>query len=320
MEVDLLEKTLTEGVLEIRGDGRAGSGLVLTLQSVASVAVADPTLHVQEWPFFSSARKGAPTRGFLRLSRKLISISSDITAPHIAIMMDEGVATMIDFAEGVGNDGVFILNTHLSPTDAAKRFQLSGHVYTIDGDTISAQFLKKPIGNISVFALLMEILPGFDPAIAKQRLEALLKKRRLPAPLVQSNIELFEASLGQSHHAFFKESQKGHASQIFRNYGELAPGAQSRLRLSRTNKTSAYARTGFVLQFADPQSVCNGCGHCIINCPENIIQFQADPVIGVRVTGADVTNYCKLCRECIAVCPKQLFVEVPIGAHAGGTG
>ena len=299
-------------VIEIRGDGRAGSGLVLTMQSVAASAVDDPKLFVQEWPFFSSARKGVPTRGFLRLSQKPIEKSSEITQPHISIMMDEGVSTMVDFAEGVPKDGIFILNTSLSPEDAAKKFRLSGRVYTIDGDHLSERFLKKPLGNISVFALLMEILPYFDPLQACKQLEKLLTKRRLPEFLVKANSELFNASLGQARFADCNNAGPAdHLPTPFGGYGELMPGAQSRLRLSRSNRTSAYARTGFVLKFADPENTCNGCGHCIINCPENIIQFHPDPETGVKVTGADITNYCKLCRECIAICPKTLFTEVP---------
>lgn len=318
MEViaEQLQSLLENDVLELRGDGRAGSGLVLTMQSVAAVAVLDPTLHVQEWPFFSSARKGAPTRSFLRIGRKPILKASDITAPHISIMMDEGVSAMVDFAQGVKRGGIFVLNSTRSPEEAAKKFKLSGRVYTIDGDKISEAFLKKPLGNISVFALLMEILPGFEPAVALKRLAELLKKRRLPESLIQANCKLFEASLGKARFVDADYATLAdHAVMPFGGWGELMPGAQSRLRLSRANLTSTYARTGYKLSFSDPENSCNGCSHCIINCPENIIHFQPDAENGVRVTGADIKGYCKLCRECITICPKQLFTEVPV--HEG---
>lgn len=305
-----IEGIIADGVLEIRGDGRAGSGIILTMQSLAALAVADPTLHAQEWPFFSSARKGAPTRGFLRLSRRPIEKSSEITHPHLAIVMDLGVAAMIDFAEGVQPGGIFVFNTNLAPEAIARRYHLSGTIYTIDGDKLSEPFLKKPMGNISVIALLTELLPCFDPARAIPELAAILTKRRLPKPLVTANCDLFTASLGKAAMAechFAKPTD--HRIAPFTGYGELMPGAQSRLRLSRSNLTSIYARTGYRLRFADPEGACNGCGHCIINCPENIIEFRPDPSVGVRVTGAMIAQYCKLCRECIAICPKQLFTE-----------
>lgn len=306
-----LEEILKNDTLEIRGDGRAGSGMVLTLQCLAAVAVTIPRLHVQEWPFFSSARKGAPTRGFLRLSFNPIKKASEVTAPHIAIAMDEGVTRMVDFAQGVGSGGIFIMNTQKTPEEVAQKFHLSGRVYTIAGDQIAAKFMKSPLGNISVFALLTEILPEFMPLRARHELEKMLAKRRLPSALVRANCDIFDASLNQANYGDFNFARAGdHSAVGFHGYGELAPGAQSRLRLSRENLTSAYARTGFSLQFSDPRSDCNGCGHCIINCPENIIEFVPDEERGVRVTGADINNYCKLCCECIAVCPKKLFTEV----------
>lgn len=316
--VDRLEQIMSEGTLEIRADGRAGSGVVLAMQSIAGLATNDPTLHAQEWPFFSSARKGAPTRGFLRLSRRPIEKASEVTKPHVAILMDEGVTAFIDFAQGVPPGNIFVLNTPMTPPMAAKHYRLSGRIYTIDGNGIAMDYLKKPLGNISIFALLTEILPGLDPGHAKAELAKILEKRRLPKPLVEANCNLFEASLG--HVAWVDAKEAGpldHVAVPFTGYGELGPGGQSRLRLSRTNLTSAYARTGFVLKFADPDRLCNGCSHCITNCPENIIEFVPDTEMGVRVTGAQISKYCKLCSECIAVCPKNLFTESPVAADAG---
>lgn len=311
MIVDQLEEILNEGSLEIRGDGRAGSGLVMALQSLAAVAVQDSSFHVQEWPFFSPARKGAPTRGFIRLSKKPIETVSEIRHPHISLLMDEGVSKQIDFAEGVPAGGIFLLNTPHSPINAAKKLRLSGSVYTIDGDSLAQKFIKKPLGNVPIFALLIQIIPGFDLSGARKNLEEILMKRRLPAELIQANLDLFDASrdLARWQNCDFA-SQDEHRLKLFEGYGALNPGGQTPLRLSTTNKTSFFAAGGFLLEFSDPQNLCNGCGYCIINCPENIIQFQPDPETGVRVTGADVENYCKLCRECVAICPKQLFREV----------
>ncbi len=307
-----LAQLMKDDVLEIRGDGRAGSGMLLALQSVAAVAVTLPQMFVQEWPFFSSARKGAPTRGFLRLSNKPINKASEVTHPHIVVAMDEGVTRMVDFAQGVAPGGIFIMNTPRSPEEVAQKYHLSGRVYTVSGDAIAAKHMKSPMGNISVFALFTEIIPGFELLRARKELEKMLTKRRLPKAIVQANCDVFDASLGQAQHGDFDFARlSDHAAAEFHGYGELAPGAQSRLRLSRKNLTSAYARTGFSLRFYDPKGDCNGCGHCIVNCPENIIEFVPDAERGVRVTGADIGNYCKLCRECISVCPKQLFTEVP---------
>ncbi|MDP2599115.1 MAG: 2-oxoacid:acceptor oxidoreductase family protein [Deltaproteobacteria bacterium] len=307
------EKILCEGSLDIRGDGRAGSGILLAMQSLAMVAIGDPTLYVQEWPFFSAARKGAPTRGFLRLSRRPIEKSSNILSPQISILMDEGVAKRVDFAEGSLRGGIYILNTGRPPKEVAKKYRLTGRVYTIDGDKLGEKYLKKPIGNISIFALLVDILPFFDLKAAREKLCQMLQKRRLPEALIQANGDLFDASVGGARFADCDEAgPKDHVAAPFQGYGKLTPGGQSPLRLSKTHFTSSYAKIGWRLKFADPLNLCNGCGYCIINCPENIILFEPDAETGVKVKGADVERYCKLCRECITVCPKKLFSEEKI--------
>ena len=83
------------------------------------------------------------------------------------------------------------------------------------------------------------------------------------------------------------------------------------MRLSASNRTADYARSGFRLRFEDAQDACTGCAHCITNCPEGIIRFEPDSERVLRVTGVDVSSYCKLCGECIAVCPEKLFAEAP---------
>ena len=109
----------------------------------------------------------------------------------------------------------------------------------------------------------------------------------------------------------FDEARPGdHAAPAFAGYGNVPVGAQTPLRLSQTNLTAAYARSGFQLRFEDPAEACTGCSHCVTNCPEGIIFWKPDEKKGMVVTGVDVSHYCKLCGECVAVCPEHLFKEV----------
>jgi Pyruvate/2-oxoacid:ferredoxin oxidoreductase gamma subunit len=61
-----LDRLIRTAGLEIRGDGKAGGGLLLAFQSLANLLMQDPDVYVQEWPFFSSARRGASIRSFMR--------------------------------------------------------------------------------------------------------------------------------------------------------------------------------------------------------------------------------------------------------------
>lgn len=306
-----LKKLLDESVLEIRGDGKAGSGLVLVLQSLSDLFIREDNMHVQEWPFFSAARKGAAVRSNLRASRKPITISSEITNPHISILMDEGAAKFVDFAAGVPQGGTFVLNTTHTPVEAAKHYKLSGRVLTVDGDNLGLKHLKKPLGNISVLAVLVKAM-GLDPEIGLTALTANFKKRRLPEAIIKANIELYRESLTAYSEGVFEEgTENDHKHPSFAGYGDLPDGAQTGLRISRSNLTAAYARAGVRVAFEDPDNKCTGCTLCITGCPENIIKYIPDDRRGVKVVGADFASYCKTCRECEEICPEGLFKEVP---------
>lgn len=312
MNVQVLQEVIRRSALEIRGDGKAGGGLVLAFQSLASLFSRDPSMHVQEWPFFGSARRGANIRSFLRVSRSPIQPACEVTHPHVALLMDEGAGRTVDFAQGVPLGGTFILNTRRSPEECARHYRLSGRVVTVPGDELGAKCLKHAIGNVSTYLAAALAIGGFDGGEVVRSFLETLRKRRIPDAIVERNREALEASAPAIRSGVFDEAKANdHAPAPFEGYGDLPVGAQTQLRLSQGNRTADYAPSGFRLRFEDPSLACTGCAHCITNCPEGIIRFQPDEVRGVLVTGVDVTNFCKLCRECIAVCPEGLFRQVP---------
>jgi pyruvate ferredoxin oxidoreductase gamma subunit len=312
MEIIGLRDRIRESVLEIRGDGKAGGGLVLAFQSLAALMLADSGLHVQEWPFFSSARRGANIRSFMRVSGSPITIACEVTRPALVMLMDEAAARSVDFAEGVPAGGTYVLNTRRTPEVCARHFGLGGRVFTVPGDDIGTRFLKHPIGNVSAYVALAHAIGGFSIEEVTRAFVGVLRKRRIPDALIEKNREALAASAEAIRSGTFQEPRAtAHAATPFTGYGDLPVGAQSALRLSLTNRTADYARSGFRLRFEDPKDACTGCAHCITNCPEGIIRFVAHPELVVKVTGVDVSSYCKLCGECIAVCPEKLFTEVP---------
>jgi pyruvate ferredoxin oxidoreductase gamma subunit len=307
-----LRTILRESVLEIRGDGKAGGGLVLAFQSLANLALTDPTLNVQEWPFFSSARRGANIRSFVRISARPIRLACEVTRPKVVLLMDEGATRTVDFAQGVPPGGTFVLNTRHTPEECAKHYHLSGRVFTIAGDDIGTRHLKASIGNVSAYVAMAQAIGGFASETVIHTFLSTLKKRRIPETVLQRNLEALQASLEEASSGVFDYCRAGdHEIPRFAGYGEVPVGAQTGLRLSQTNLTANYARSGLRLHFADPEDRCTGCAHCITNCPEDIILWEPHATMGVKVTGAEVNNYCKLCNECISVCPENLFSEAP---------
>jgi 2-oxoacid:acceptor oxidoreductase gamma subunit (pyruvate/2-ketoisovalerate family) len=307
-----LHGAIERSVLEVRGDGKAGGGLLLAFQSLAALLMENPSLHVQEWPFFSSARRGAAIRSFLRVSRSPILAACEVTRPSMVLLMNESVARSIDFAEGVPRGGTFVINTRRTPEECARHFHLSGRVLTVSGDDLGLRHLKASIGNVSAYVAMAHAIGGLSREQVVESFLGQLHKRRIPESLIARNRDALEASFDAIALAVCDEAgPDDHRPGTFGGYGDLPLGAQTGLRLSQSNRTADYAPSGFRLRFADPRVACTGCAHCITNCPEGIIRWQPDPERGLLVTGVDVSTFCKLCGECIATCPEHLFHQVP---------
>jgi pyruvate ferredoxin oxidoreductase gamma subunit len=310
-----LQQRLERGEpIDLRGDGKAGGGLVLAVQAFGS-ALAHAGYDVQDWPLFSSARKGANVRAFLRLARRPIQAACQVTRPDIAVLMNEAAAREIDFAVGTRN-ALYVLNTRLSPQAAANIYRLGGRVATVDGDSLGMRHLSRPLGNVAVFAALVRATGLVDEKTARDSLEAALKKRRLPDRLVVANLALFDDALREVR--VTEGPPSDHPLARFNGYGPLPIGAQAALRSARANHTSGYGRPGVAIRFADPGSKCNGCSLCVVQCPEGIIDFLPDSARGTLVQGAQFGDYCKVCRECVTACPLDLFHEESIVAHGDG--
>ncbi|MBI2981221.1 MAG: 2-oxoacid:acceptor oxidoreductase family protein [Deltaproteobacteria bacterium] len=310
MSPDLIKQLEAGETLDIRADGKAGSGLVMILQTFAEAVSLKGIYQVQEWPFFSSARKGANVRGYLRIGKGPGFISCKVERPHLALLVSEKTGEELDFASGMDR-GIYLINSPKGPAEVADSLHLRGIVHTVPGDRLGEKYLGRPLPNIPILAALAKALPLVSSDEMLKALEEIGKKRRLPEKMILANQTCFLESLKQiRREEITGDSSWKHPLPPFEGYREYPVGAQSRLRTSLANRTANYARTGRKLVFGDPENRCNGCSLCIVNCPEGIIQFEKDEKQGVRVTGANINQFCKLCRECIKACPIDLFEEV----------
>jgi len=311
-----LKERLARGdSIDLRGYGKAGGGLMLAVQAFAAALAKVPELDVQDWPLFSSARKGATVCAYLRVARGKVEQSSAVSEPDVAVLMNEAAAEDADFAEGT-KDALYVVNTWHSPEMAAGRYRLGGTVVTIAGDDLGRKYLNRPLANVAVLAALVRTTGLVEPVAARASLESRLVKRRLPRRIVDANLAMFDTSLEQMRVGQFPPA--GHPRKPFTGYGRLPAGAQSALRTSVHNRTSGYGRPGVKVEFADALSKCNGCSLCVVQCPEGIIQFDADPARGTLVHGARFADFCKVCRECVTACPLDLFKELVASTRPEG--
>jgi pyruvate ferredoxin oxidoreductase gamma subunit len=318
VESELAARLERGGMLDLRGDGKAGGGLVLAVQAFGG-SLAAAGFDVQDWPLFSSARKGANVRAYLRASRTGVEATCQVTRPDVAVLMNEAAGLETDFAEGTST-GVYVINTVADPDSAARRYRLCGTVATISGDALGNEHLGRPLGNIAVFAALVKVT-GLAPVdVARKTLESTLKKRRLPQRVITANLAMFEASLEKVRSAEIpSNAETDHRRAAFKGYGALPPGAQAALRSSVKNRTSGYGRPGVKVVFSDPTSRCNGCSLCVVQCPDGLMEFIPDPLKGTMVYGAKFDDHCKVCRECVNACPLNLFSEISLVARPAET-
>jgi pyruvate ferredoxin oxidoreductase gamma subunit len=317
MSQSLRERLDGGEAIDLRGDGKAGGGLVLAVQAFAA-ALAQAGWDVQEWPLFSSARKGANVRAFLRLARQRIEATCQVSEPDIVVLMNQAAAAEVDFASGT-RGALYIINGSETPAALAARHRLGGVVAVVDGDALGVQHLGRPLGNVAVFAALVRATQLVPREIARASLEAAMRKRRLPERLVAANLALYDDAEDRVQIAEPPSSDvTDHRTRPFSGYGRLPVAAQSALRTARANHTAGYGRPGVAIRFADESARCNGCSLCVVQCPEGIIDFTADPARGAIVHGARFADYCKVCRECVTACPLDLFHEEAIVARPEG--
>ncbi len=310
IDAQFLRQRLESGAsVDVRGDGKAGGGLVLVMQSFGAALATHPELDVQDWPLFSSARKGANVRAYLRLARGEVLTACQITSPTVAVLMNEAAGEEVDFAEGT-HEALYVVNTPASPEEAAQKYRLGGRVVTVSADQLGQKYLGRPLGNVGVLAALVHATGFVSPDAGLESLLHVMKKRRIPQRLVDQNAELFRAALTESRVGDFPaDPSTDHRRPAAHPKTDVPAGAQSALRTSRKNRTSGYGRPGVRVEFHDETNRCNGCSLCVVACPEGIIEFTPDPR-GALVTGAKFDDFCKVCRECIASCPLDLFHEV----------
>jgi len=169
--------------VDVRGHGKAGGGLILAMQSFGAAIALDPEMDVQDWPLFSSARKGANVCAYMRIAVGRVEMTCQVTEPDIALLMNEATAKELDFAEGT-SAGIYVVNTTDSPERTAERYRLGGTVTTIAGDALGLQYLGRPLANVAVVAALAKATGLVDCAVARESIRKSLTKRRIPERLV----------------------------------------------------------------------------------------------------------------------------------------
>ena len=127
-------------MIEIRFHGRGGQGAVTAAEILAKAAFEDGK-YAQAFPSFGVERRGAPVAAFTRIDDKPIQLRYQIYNPDHIIVLDDGLANVVDIYSGIKENSDVVINTkHVINSDKVP-------VYKIDATKIALETLGRPIVN-----------------------------------------------------------------------------------------------------------------------------------------------------------------------------
>ena len=146
-------------MVEIRWHARGGQGAKTAAMFLAE-AVLEKGKFGQGFPEYGPERRGAPMRGFTRISDAPIRRHCMIDEPGIVIVLDP---TLLDspaagVTAGTGENTVFVVNTTESPAFIKDKLKVKGaQVHTVDATGIALDTIGRPNPNMPMIGALLAV-------------------------------------------------------------------------------------------------------------------------------------------------------------------
>lgn len=151
---------MTAQMVEIRWHARGGQGAKTAAIFVAE-AVLDRGKYGQGFPEYGPERRGAPVRGYTRISESPIRRHCSIENPNVVIILDPTLiqAPAAAVTDGATPETVFLVNTTESPATIRKALKVNGNpVHTVDATGIALDCFNKSIPNMPMIGALLRVI------------------------------------------------------------------------------------------------------------------------------------------------------------------
>ncbi|MBU0767426.1 2-oxoacid:acceptor oxidoreductase family protein [Patescibacteria group bacterium] len=181
---------MSKEILEVRWHGRGGQGA-----KTASLLFADAAMStgkfIQGFPEYGPERMGAPVASFNRISDKPITLHCGITNPDIVVVLDPTLMGTVNVVEGLGPNGILLVNTTKSVPEVCKEAGLcSGKAYVVDASGIAKAAIGREIPNTPMLGALIKVTGMLDLEATIKDLEKKLSKKFAHKPeVIAGNLE-----------------------------------------------------------------------------------------------------------------------------------
>lgn len=180
-------------VLEIRWHGRGGQG-AKTAAILLGEAASSAGKFVQAFPEYGPERMGAPVLAFNRISDEPVRVHCHVAHPRIVVVLDSTLIGKNDVTAGVPEDGVYLVNTNLSPAEMRAKLKVrGGKVFTVDATQISIDTIGRAIPNTPMMGALIKAtgLLTLEEFVSDTRHKLEVKFRSKPE-VIEGNIRAIE--------------------------------------------------------------------------------------------------------------------------------
>ncbi len=179
-------------MIEIRLHGRGGQGAVTSAELIA-VAAINQGRFAQAFPSFGPERRGAPVQAFARIDDKKIRTREKIYHPDVILVLDPTLPKITKVTNGLKEDGIAILNSHLSEKEAREFLGgYKGKLALVDATKIAIEELGLPITNTTMLGAFIKATELIDIKYMEEALKARFGK------LAEKNIKALHRALKET--------------------------------------------------------------------------------------------------------------------------
>ena len=185
-----------EKLTEVRWHARGGQGAVTAAKLLAEAALSQGK-YFQAFPEYGPERMGAPIQAFTRISSDPIFIRSSVRNPDIVAVLDPTLLNTVDVTVGMGDDGVLIINTDLSPAQIRSTMGINGKkIFTVPATQIAVETIGKAIPNTPMLGALAKATDVMELEEIKAHLRSSFGKK-FAEEVIEGNVKALERAYSE---------------------------------------------------------------------------------------------------------------------------